>query len=1064
MNSLIKRKVFILIIVLLLLPLLVGCFLLPPKNQDPIITSVPVTDATVGQVYTYNVEATDPDGDPLTYSLPVAPDGMEISTEGLLSWTPVATGSYEGTVEVSDGKTSITQTFTIVVVESSMPSGPPSSGGETFNDFKKIEYIHEIAKQHLDNIVDSPGINIENTLNILSEYLDEQQFVESTIVNGHLLQINYTSGAISFIFLQDMSYVPIFGGNTGAENTLSTRSNLKTSTTKGLEEKTAIDTLTTQNTKDLNNEIYTGNRDVLIWIPVAAEVNPYGEMEIYDIVSEFENKFTNSTLSFNVEPIENEKADLESLKYITNYDGMVILNTHGYNGEWLQTGEVVPLYTYANMQVIDYLLLQAEGMAIWQRMTVNETGEVVPSEHVYAVNSKWVNTNLSGNFSNTIILNISCESACESAKTDALWSVFESKGAGAYFGFSNIVDATFGWSKAFELIEKLGDGVYTTGETYEEGVHTYVFLSDEKWIATNWMLWGYENLKFPKDTFTITASAGPNGSISPSGEISVNHGSEQSFTITPNIGYIVEDVMVDGSSIGAVDAYTFNNITQNHTISATFSTIETAVDVTYALTVNHALPLQEGILYERWIQLEWENYPEAIGYNIYRSVNQEEYLLIDQTLETAFPGFSDSDVSIGNSYDYYITAYGTNWETAPSEIKHLDTWLPCPYLISPVDNSTITDPNPTFTWDPVGISNFPYGNIYSGSSAFFVHQVIDPDETVCRIDFDDLTTATATYDQDEYAIPLSTGNYYHFNVLAWGFDSSGSLIAKSCSHIWDFYYGEDYVVEFEDSNLEQVVREEINKPEGTLYLSDVIKITSLDAKGRGIISLEGIQHLENLQLFYFTGLVSDISPLANLTNLWYLSMGPNQVSDISPLANMTNLQELYFYYNPVSDISPLANLINLEQLYLADNQVSDISPLANMINLQELVFSYNLVSNISSLANLTNLERLEIQHNQVSDISALSNMTNLERLKFQHNQVSDISPLANLTNLQELLFYFNYVTNVSPLVINSGFGSGDTIDMRNNYLDLTEGSQNMQDIETLISRGVDVEYIPQRTP
>ena len=71
-------------------------------------------------------------------------------------------------------------------------------------------------------------------------------------------------------------------------------------------------------------------------------------------------------------------------------------------------------------------------------------------------------------------------------------------------------------------------------------------------------------------TYTITASAGSHGSISPSGSITVNQGSDKSFTITPDTGYSIDDVLVDGSSVGAVSSYTFTNVTEDHTISATF--------------------------------------------------------------------------------------------------------------------------------------------------------------------------------------------------------------------------------------------------------------------------------------------------------------------------------------------------------------------------------------------------------------------------------------------------------------------------------------------------------------
>jgi len=72
------------------------------------------------------------------------------------------------------------------------------------------------------------------------------------------------------------------------------------------------------------------------------------------------------------------------------------------------------------------------------------------------------------------------------------------------------------------------------------------------------------------NTHTITSSASLNGSISPSGAVIVNQGSNKSFTITPDAGYSIDDVLIDGSSLGAVGSYTFTNVTEDHTISTTF--------------------------------------------------------------------------------------------------------------------------------------------------------------------------------------------------------------------------------------------------------------------------------------------------------------------------------------------------------------------------------------------------------------------------------------------------------------------------------------------------------------
>jgi Beta-propeller repeat len=72
-------------------------------------------------------------------------------------------------------------------------------------------------------------------------------------------------------------------------------------------------------------------------------------------------------------------------------------------------------------------------------------------------------------------------------------------------------------------------------------------------------------------TYAITASAGANGSIDPSGSVVVNERANQSFTISPATGYHVADVLVDGSSVGAVTTYEFTNVTANHAIEASFA-------------------------------------------------------------------------------------------------------------------------------------------------------------------------------------------------------------------------------------------------------------------------------------------------------------------------------------------------------------------------------------------------------------------------------------------------------------------------------------------------------------
>ncbi len=117
-----NKKLLLSLSVFLIAFLFTGCFLF---NNSPIIESDPITTAKEGAVYTYDVEATDPNEDTLTYSLTISPTGMTINpTTGVITWTPTEdqVGENEVVVEVSDGNRSATQSFTITVDEALLTS------------------------------------------------------------------------------------------------------------------------------------------------------------------------------------------------------------------------------------------------------------------------------------------------------------------------------------------------------------------------------------------------------------------------------------------------------------------------------------------------------------------------------------------------------------------------------------------------------------------------------------------------------------------------------------------------------------------------------------------------------------------------------------------------------------------------------------------------------------------------------------------------------------------------------------------------------------------------------
>ncbi len=220
-------------------------------------------------------------------------------------------------------------------------------------------------------------------------------------------------------------------------------------------------------------------------------------------------------------------------------------------------------------------------------------------------------------------------------------------------------------------------------------------------------------------------------------------------------------------------------------------------------------------------------------------------------------------------------------------------------------------------------------------------------------------------------------------------------------------------------NLEQAIRDAAGytgQPAGPIYPQDVAGIEMLNVNNPAPSNSWAIGEDQD-QRAQPRAVITSLEGIQYLTSLWSLSLDNNLVSSLYPLRNLTQLQQLWFN----------------------GNQVSNLLPLQNLVNLVRIDCSYNLISNLTPLQNLTNLGRLGLDN----------------------NVISDLGPLTNLTNLQILDLRDNFVTNAGPLVQNTGFGTGDQIDLRWNLLDFTNPIVIAQ-IAELSSRGVTVYVNPQK--
>ena len=176
--------------------------------------------------------------------------------------------------------------------------------------------------------------------------------------------------------------------------------------------------------------------------------------------------------------------------------------------------------------------------------------------------------------------------------------------------------------------------------------------------------------------YTITAAAGEGGSITPAGEVSVKEGASQTFAIAASEGYAIADVLVDGQSVGAVDSYTFENVTANHTIAAVFT--RTASDVQFDN------------------DFESENFP-GHGWTVKGARTDSPYTWYKGT-NTKLNSTKQARIDM----DYYEDPWGDPW-SAGSIRKPLlpmaggSDKLQDEYLISPVVN--LTGKTPTLNFD-----------------------------------------------------------------------------------------------------------------------------------------------------------------------------------------------------------------------------------------------------------------------------------------------------------------------------------------------------------------------------
>ena len=241
--------------------------------------------------------------------------------------------------------------------------------------------------------------------------------------------------------------------------------------------------------------------------------------------------------------------------------------------------------------------------------------------------------------------------------------------------------------------------------------------------------------------------------------------------------------------------------------------------------------------------------------------------------------------------------------------------------------------------------------------------------------------------------------------------------------------------------------------------------------------------------------ITDLTPLAGLTNLEELRLNGNNISDLTPLAGLTNLGWLDLRDNNISDPTPLIPLTGsskLDWLHLQDNPINlskkailEYAPLPNTTinwpdviiddsqenptwdkkyeewiqnpepygginvleeikfvryrkaNITELVLENKKISDFTPLAGLSYLTSLNLSKNNISDITPLVGLTNLEELRLDGNNISDLTPLEGMKNLWLLGLVDNNISDLTPL---AGLKNLQYLDLKENNISASQKS------------------------
>jgi len=231
--------------------------------------------------------------------------------------------------------------------------------------------------------------------------------------------------------------------------------------------------------------------------------------------------------------------------------------------------------------------------------------------------------------------------------------------------------------------------------------------------------------------------------------------------------------------------------------------------------------------------------------------------------------------------------------------------------------------------------------------------------------------------------------------------------------------GDNAAIQWVEPALEALMRQELDKPQGDIFPSDLDHVREFRLIGDTHIAIninpfssrldlheidsagmplkDGTYELDGQQ--YKRGSISSLADFANFRNIKDLRIYKNGLHDLKGLSSLEKLDFLRLRDCAIQNVEDLAELRQIDYLDVGSNHISDIEPLGNLEQLSQICLDNCNISNLDRLSSLKNLQSISVEYNPVESIDFISTLAKVTGFSFSGTKVEDISILAEKTDL-----------------------------------------------------------------